>query len=459
MELREGDWSEVASREAKLRLLRIPFVVQLYRLTASIMFVIGSPVWLIGLIARPERWRNRIGFLTGVPPRDSHFKARVWVHASSVGEVKAAARLVRELSRRFGVEVVFSTMTAAGLSVARAELSEPVCFFYVALDVPFIQRKAVEQVKPDVLLLVETELWPSLIFEAKAKGVRVAVVNGKISAKGLERYRRFKSLFTPTLRLLDAAIVQSETHARHFEELGVPAERVMIGGNTKQDSQAPPSQRIDLREKAGWTPSQVILVAGSTRPEEEKVICEGFVRARASSGALRLVLAPRHLRRSPSVAQIASSFNLGVARWSELQAEPLSDATPCDRVDQPSQIDVVVLDTMGQLAAAYQESDIAFIGGTLSGHGGHNILEPAAAGLPIIAGPSRENIEDDSNALAGRGALLTANNSYDVSEALLKLATSRDERLRRGKEALDFYDSRPVASLLTLECLRKAGLL
>jgi 3-deoxy-D-manno-octulosonic-acid transferase len=425
----------------------------------SLVFVIGSPVWLIGLIARPECWRNRIGILPGVPAKNSRFKARVWVHASSVGEVKATTRLVKEMSSRCGVEVVFSTMTVAGRSVAKAELAEPVYFFYIPLDVPCIQRKALEQIKADVLLLVETELWPSLILEAKAKGTKIAVVNGKISARGFRRYKRFKRLFEPTLRLLDAVVVQSEGHAKHYEELGAPAERVMISGNTKQDSQSLPSGRIGLRERTGWSSSELVLVAGSTRPEEETIICEGFVRARASFGSLRLVLAPRHLRRSASIVKIASSFNLKVARWSRLRVEALSGAMPCADAVQFLEIDVLVLDTIGELVAAYRESEIAFIGGTLSGHGGHNLLEPAAAGLPIIAGPSRENIEDDSEALARRGALLTVRSASDVSEALLALAKSRDERLRRGKEALAFYNSRPVASLLTLECLRKVGLL
>ncbi|MCX5800688.1 MAG: hypothetical protein NTX17_04805 [Candidatus Eisenbacteria bacterium] len=442
-----------------MKLPRIPLVIRLYGLAVSLMFVIGSPVWLAGLIARPERWRNRIGFLPGVPARDSRVRARVWVHASSVGEVKAATRLVREMSSRLGVEVVFSTMTAAGLSVAKAELSEPVCFFYVPIDVPFIQRRAGRRIKADVLLLVETELWPSLILEAKARGTRVAVVNGRISARGFDRYKRFGWLFAPTLRLLDAVVAQSEVHAGRYEELGVPAERVMIGGNTKQDLQIALAEGIGLRERVGWSSSDVVLAAGSTRPEEEKIICEGFVRARASSRALRLVLAPRHLRRAAGVVKIVSSFNLRAARWSELNAGALSGAILGGGPVQSAQVDVLVLDTIGELVAAYQESDVAFIGGTLSGHGGHNVLEPAAAGLPIIAGPSRENIHDDCDALARRGALLSVDCARDVSETLTVLAASRDERLRRGKEALAFYDSRPVASLLTLEYLRKACLL
>ena len=425
----------------------------------SVVFVIGSPVWLIGLVVRPERWRNRIGFLRGIPEKGSHLGARVWVHASSVGEVKATTKVVREMSSRFSVEVVFSTMTAAGHSVAKAELAEPVYFFYLPLDVPFILRRALDQISPDVLLLVETEHWPSLILEAKKRGTKVAVVNGKMSARGFGRYRKFKCLFGPVLRLLDAVLVQSGAHGRLYKELGVPTERIMVSGNTKQDSQILLSERIDLKERTGWSSSELVFVAGSTRPEEERIICEGFARARTSFDALRLVLAPRHLKRAASVARIASSLDLNVARWSELQALAYASGKPCVDSAKRQQIDVLVLDTIGDLAAAYLEGDIAFIGGTLSGHGGHNILEPAAAGLPIIAGPSRENIEVDSDALARAGALLTVKSASEVSESLLTLASSREERSRRGKEALSFYASRPVASLVTLECLEKAGLL
>jgi len=379
-------------------------------------------------------------------------------------------------------------MTAAGISVAKAELPEPICFFYVPLDVPWVLRRALDRVKADVLLLVETELWPSLVMEAKARGVKVGVVNGRVSAAGVERYRRFASLFAWTLSLLDVVVAQSESHANHFLKLGAVPQRVMVGGNTKQDSQAPSLGKIGLREKTGWSPLDVVLLAGSTRSREEETICEGLVDARASLVSLRLVLAPRHLRRTAAIVKIVSSFNLKVARWSELRTEisaksgaQLERRKEGERGSEngsgssgtgsrsgtgasgppidPMGIDVLILDTMGELAAAYKEADIAFIGGTLSGHGGHNVLEPAAAGLPVMAGTSVYNIEDDVSALSKRGALLTVKNATDVSAALISLGKSPEERSRRGKEALAFYDSRPVASLVTLRFLRKAGLL
>ena len=463
--------------EIATEMVRIPFLMHVYRLVTNLLFFIGSPIWIAGLLVRPERWGNRIGYIPVLPTKSTNSRTRVWVHASSVGEVKATGRLVREMAGAYGAEVVFSTMTAAGLSVAKTDLQEPICFFYVPIDVPWAVRRALHRVKADVLLLVETELWPSLILEAKARGMKVGVVNGKVSTRGFERYRRLKRLFASTLGLLDIVVAQSEAHASRYSKLGAIPQRIVVGGNTKQDSQAPSFGKIGLREKTGWSPSDIILLAGSTRSNEEEIICEGLIRTRASLDSLRLVLAPRHLRRTVGVARIASSFNLRVARWSELQAgtrrrRELGAGTPAQSGDQherqseteclpkePRQIDALILDTMGELAAAYKEADVAFIGGTLSGHGGHNVLEPAAAGLPIIAGTSVYNIEDDVSALGQRGALLSVNDAADVSAALISLASSPEERSRRGKEALAFYDSRPVASLVTLEFLRKAGIL
>jgi 3-deoxy-D-manno-octulosonic-acid transferase len=375
-----------------------------------------------------------------------------------VGEVRAATRLVKEMRQKHGVEVVFSTMTSAGQSVARNSLREPSHFFFLPLDVPFVVARALERIKADVLLLVETELWPCLILEAKRRDMKVAVVNGKISARGLRGYRRFAFVFGPVVRMLDAVMVQSTRHGLNYESLGVPAARVAMTGSTKQDIQPRADGELALRERVGWSASEVVLVAGSTRPGEERILCEGFARARAACDKLRLVMAPRHLRRSANVARVAASYGLAVARWSGLKTDPSGPVEGGVPARADDRVDVLILDTIGDLLAAYGESDIAFIGGTLSGHGGHNVLEPAAAGLPILAGSSIENIEDDCNALGEAGALVTIHDSSDVERELKSLTDSSQERQRRGNQAAVFFRSRPVASLLTLEHLERAGI-
>ncbi|UCF78147.1 MAG: hypothetical protein JSW03_08545 [Candidatus Eiseniibacteriota bacterium] len=430
-----------------------------YRLAVTVAFFIVSPILGLGLLARSERWRGMLGLVPRLLPRQAHEPSRIWVHASSVGEVRAATRLVKEMHRKYGVEVVFSTMTFAGQSVARASLSQPSHFFFLPLDVPFVVAAALERIKADALLLVETELWPSLILEAKKRDMKVAIVNGKLSAAGLRGYRRFKFIFEPLLRKLDAVMVQSERQALNYESLGVSRERMFVTGSTKQDAQLPPCGKLALRQRTGWSESDVVLTAGSTRPGEERIICEGFARAKQKVAELRLVLAPRHLKRSSHVSRVARSFGLATAELSSLRAQP-SGGRPQAVVAVPGEgTEVLVLDTIGELVAAYRESDIAFIGGTLSGHGGHNVLEPAAAGLPILAGPSRENIEDDCVALGNSGALLTVRDSSDVEREVSRLAASPEERGERGREARTFFRSRPVASSLTLEHLEKVGVL
>jgi 3-deoxy-D-manno-octulosonic-acid transferase len=367
-----------------------------------------------------------------------------------VGEVRAAAKLVREMCRDSGVEVVFSTMTATGNRVARDSLSGPSAFFFLPLDVPFIVWRSLRVIDADSLVLVETELWPCLVFLAKRKGVKVVVVNSKVSDRSRRRYAMFGFLFRRVFGSVDAVMAQNERNAGRFELLGTPRDRITVTGNTKQDAQATEVVCVGIRQKMGWGRDDVVVTAGSTRPNEEVALCAGFAGALASVPCLRLVLAPRHLGRVEYVSKIVSSNGLTQARWSRLKVAGAGEVKAAT---------VLLLDTIGDLVAAYRESDVAFVGGTLSGHGGHNVLEPAAAGLVTLAGASRENIEDDARALEERGALVTVENASQVKEVLVTLARSGEERARRSAEALEFYRSRPVASLKTLEQLRRIGVL
>ncbi|MBN1504009.1 MAG: hypothetical protein JW952_02980 [Candidatus Eisenbacteria bacterium] len=424
----------------------------LYGFVTSVCFVLGAPVWLVGLLTGSEKWRSRLGSIP-VSPRNagagsSAGKKRVWVHASSVGEVRAAAKLVREMCRNPGVEVVFSTMTVTGSRVARDSVQGPAAFFFLPLDVPFVVWRALRRIEADSLVLVETELWPCLVVMAKRDGVKVVVVNSKVSDRSRRRYAMFGFLFRGVFGSVDAVMAQNERNAGRFELLGTPRERITVTGNTKQDAQPEEVGGLGMRHRMGWGAEDVVVTAGSTRPNEEAALCAGFASARASAPGLRLVLAPRHMGRVEYVSKIVNSNGLTQARWSRVKA-----AT----ADEGRGASVLLLDTIGDLVAAYSESDLAFVGGTLSGHGGHNILEPAAAGLPILAGTSRENIEDDAAVLERRGALVTVENSSRVAEVLAALALSKEDRERRSKEALDFYRSRPVASLKTLEHLKRIG--
>jgi 3-deoxy-D-manno-octulosonic-acid transferase len=436
-----------------------PFGLCLYRLAVTIAFFLVSPVWLLGLLIRPDEWKSRLGLVPSLAPTSTGESNRVWVHASSVGEVRAATRLIREMHRKGESEVVVSTMTSAGHSVAKASLRDAKHVFFLPLDAPFVVGTALRRIKPDVLLLVETELWPCLILEAKKRGVRVAIVNGKLSAGGLKGYGRFRFVFAPILSMLDAVLVQSERHAANYQNLGVPAERVAVTGNTKQDLQQCPGGELFLRQVAGWSGADVVLTAGSTRTGEEQILCEGFIAARRTHERLRLVLAPRHLRRTSQVVRVTSDFDLSVARLSNLRAGTPGRGRKSPGSLSGERIDVLIIDTIGDLVAAYCESDVAFIGGTLSGHGGHNVLEPAAAGLPVLAGPSMENIEDDCRALSDLGALAIVRDSSDVTRELELLMESPEERSRRGKQAEEFFRTRPVASVLTLERLERTGIL
>ncbi len=457
---------------------RASFAVQMYGALTTILFAVCSPVALVGLARDRRKWLNRLGRVN-VPSRVPRpGKRRLWIHAASVGEVRATAKLVKHICEDSDSEVVFSTTTPAGQAVARSCLDGPRAFFFLPLDVPFAVTRAVGTIDADSLVLVETELWPALIAEAKRKGMKVAVVNGKVSDKAGQRYASFSYLFRHLFGLLDVVVAQSERNARKFEQLGTPRERISVAGNIKQDAQEISGARLGMRETLGWPPSDVVFIAGSTRPGEERPVCEGFREARSSFEGLRLVLAPRHLKRVDEVLRTVDSLGLTRSRWSRVRGAACdaeqgravhSEARPgAAGAGEPGQgvgaappapPDVLILDTIGDLAAAYHESDVAFVGGTLSGHGGHNILEPASAGLAILAGPSRENIEEESGVLSERGALLRVENAMQISDILVDLARSGEERRTRGGKALEFYRSRPVASLIAFGELRKAGII
>jgi 3-deoxy-D-manno-octulosonic-acid transferase len=456
---RHREWIDELSRlrpglgrlGAGLRKQEIPWALALYSTLTTALLVLVSPAVLVGLMVSPDKWRDRLGIVRGVPRRSVGEKRRVWLHASSVGEVRATTKLVREICRDSKREVVFSTMTPAGNWAARRYVEGPSAFFFLPLDTPLAARRAVRAIDADSLVLVETEVWPQLIMQAKRRGMKVAVVNGKLSDKAVRRYRTFGFLFRHVFGLLDAVLAQSKENGRNFELMGTPRDRITVTGNTKQDAQEADQQNLGMREKLGWSAGDVVLTAGSTRPGEESVICESFVSARMSLQTVRLVLAPRHLKRVEQVAGTVSSHGLRMVRWSQ--------AREATGAGQSGVSDVLVLDTLGDLPAVYRESDIAFVGGTLSGHGGHNILEPASAGLVILAGPSRANIHSDSRVLFERGALVSVETPRDISDVLLRLAGSQEERKRRAGEALDFYRSRPVASKITFLQLEKAGII
>jgi 3-deoxy-D-manno-octulosonic-acid transferase len=359
---------------------------------------------------------------------------------ASVGEAEAAAPLLSELRAR-GISVVATAQTVAGRETLR-RCVPGVRARLCALDVGPLVRGSLAAVEPRVVALVETELWPGLILEARRRGCAVVVVSGRISDRSLPRYRLARPLVARVLRSLHTVAARSEEDARRFVELGAPAERVRVVGDLKLDRPAPPPASHDLLGAIGPGP---ILLAGSTHGEEEEILLEAWSRLRANAASkLRLVLAPRHVERAARV--------LACARERGAEAEL--------RTGGAASADVAVLDTIGELASLYASADLVFVGGSLVPVGGHNLLEPVRAGRVLVHGPHLANQRAQAELLAPLGVLHSAESLEQLVAVLGRLWSDPDRHApaRRAVAALERHRgaSRRSAELI-VEALRRGG--
>ena len=355
----------------------------IYNLLCWPAAVLALP-WLIyrALRGRLPGLDQRLGFL----PKSFPYSGQpvVWVHAVSLGEVKAAAALLDGIrSRMPQLRPVMTCSTRTGWEAARQILPSEAVFF-PPLDLPWICRRFLRKLSPKALLVMETELWPNLFHETKRAGAVLLLVNGRISDRAFPRYRWTRFLWRPVLALPDALFAQSTLDAERFRALGAPAEKTRIAGNLKYSLRPAASSfaetlRMALR-KAEVSP---VLVAGSTMPGEERYLLEAFLRLRTEFPRLWMILAPRHPERFASVAEEVRGCGIAL----QLRSEWRPDAIP----ELPG---VLLLDSMGELGAIYSLATAAFVGGTLVATGGHNVLEPAFFARPVVIGPSMSNFRE-----------------------------------------------------------------
>ncbi len=343
---------------------------------AALSAVVGAPLLAAAAVVRP-RWRvglaERLGARAGSAPA-----APIWLHAASVGEVRAALPLLDALGAR-GHAVVASTMTATGRALAR-EARPGLPTALAPLDHPWLVRRALARVAPRALVFVETELWPSWVQAAHERGVPVVTVSGRLSERSFARWQRAARLLRPTLERFRAIGARSEADAGRFVALGAPAERVSVTGDLKLAAPPPPPLPDALRAWLGEVP---LFVAGSTHEGEERAALEALAAAEAAGHGVALVLAPRHPDRFETVADTVVATGRRLRRRSALAGAMGSDPLA------PGE--VLLLDTLGELAAFYGHARLAFVGGSLVPVGGHNLLEPARVGRPAVWGPHVAN--------------------------------------------------------------------
>lgn len=395
---------------------------------------------------KSREWRERLGNVQDSP------QGAVWVHAASVGEVGAALPLVRELSSR-GCDVRVTVVTPAGVRIARTSLPEsiPVCF--APLDFVAVTRRALRATRPSLIILIETELWPNLLFEARACGVPVVMANARLSERSLSRYRSKGSPLRGVAQLIRAAVCQSDDDVRRFVRLGFDRSNVRSFGSTKFDSLDAPlsaSKRGELRRSFGFDAAAPVLVFGSVRPLEEAEVARAVAQCLAGLDRARAVIAPRHLERvAPLIAALGGSGVAGVRRTRLVQSA-------ADVTERPG---VVILDTTGELGDVYAIADAAFVGGTLADYGGHNPLEPAAQGVPVVLGPHTETCRENAELLLDAGAAVTVSNGEELAEEMVRIVRDDDVRRAMSEAALRVMEEGRGASARAVEWLAGLGLL
>jgi 3-deoxy-D-manno-octulosonic-acid transferase len=358
-----------------------------------------------------------------------------------VGEVLVARGLVEGLKARFPARrVIVSTTTETGNALARKALAADGVFFS-PLDLPRSVRRALAGLNPALLVLVETEIWPNLIHEAHRRGTRVAVANGRLSPRSFPRYLRLRPLLARVLGEVDVFLMQGEAHAERARRIGAPPGRVRVTGNIKYDAPSSASSSPSALAALLGEAASPLWVAGSTMAGEEELVLRALAEARAVVPGLRLLIAPRHPERVGDVAALAERAGHRVVRRSALGTTAWRDG------------DVLLLDTMGELAQAYPFATVVFVGGSLVPTGGHNVLEPGVAGRAVIVGPHMENFQEIADEFRKAGALVQIGQAGDLGPAVARLLKDPGERERLGDRARALVEGNRGALRATVEAL------
>ena len=394
-------------------------IYALYRAISSLIPIVAT----LNLWRRSRRepdYRLRINERFGfVPPHIQH--GSIWIHAVSAGEVIAAEVLVNQLlenSKSF--RVLITTTTPSGSAEVSRRFGERVDHCYVPYDAKRCVTRFLKRTSPRALILIETELWPNLLNLVRREGIDVCLLNARLSARSARRYGFVATLTKRMLSSISVIVSQYEDTAERFRQLGFPSERIQVSGNIKFDLAVSEETRRSAeigRER--WRGERPCWLAASTHPGEDEIVLDAHLKAREKVPDLLLILAPRHPHRTQEIEALISTRSLSSVRHS----------------DAFQSTDVLVVDQMGVLLEMYGVVDVAFIGGSLEGTGGHNPVEPAVFGVPVLMGPDRENFEEVCRRFTDSGSLTTVRSYDELARELVRLLKDPDERQRQGNAA------------------------
>jgi 3-deoxy-D-manno-octulosonic-acid transferase len=401
------------------------------RLLYSLLLTLLVPVYLLRLYWRGfkspayrERWVERFGLFDAPSRRDG-----IWVHAVSVGEVLAIAQLVRQLLERYpDLPILITTATATGAERVKALFDDEVEHRYAPIDLPWVVRRFLQAYRPRLLILVETEIWPNLIHHAKQAGVPSLLANARLSPRSARRYHRVAALTREALRNITVIAPHGEADGERFLTLGARPGQVEVTGSIKFDVHLPGSlrERADVMRR-DWGGQRPVWLAASTHEGEDELILQAHAEIRRQVEDALLVLVPRHPERFERVAQLVEAAGFSLVRRSD---------------QQPCEVDTAVFlgDSMGELTLFMGASDLAFIGGSLVPHGGHNILEAAAQGVAVVFGPHMFNFSEISELFLQQAAAVQVDSVEALAAQVSRWLSDASLRSRVGEAGRELVD-------------------
>jgi len=417
-----------------------------YSLLLAMVAVVMAPWWLYRVTASDRDWlRQRVSGVPEAVKATVSGKRVIWVHAVSVGEVLASTRLIAELEAALGVGwvVVISTTTKTGQALAKEKFGAG-RVFYMPLDFAFAVKPVMKALKPAALVLIESEMWPRILHEFRKAGAPVIVVNARVSDRSFGRSMKVRWLWSRVLRRSTLWLAQSEEDARRLVEMGASPSAVKVGGNLKYDVRAAKVSAVAERIKEAAAGRPIVVVGSTVAPlneksfaEEELVIKAWEGRVREEFGAL-LVIAPRHPERFAQAEAAVKEFNYAKASdWGAAKGR----------------LDVVLLDTIGDLAAVYGVADVAFVGGSLIKRGGHNPLEPAQFGVPVVMGPSFENFRDMVTKMQEARGICLVKGVDQLEEVMVGMLRDREAARAMGERGRQVFEAQQGATARAVEAI------
>ena len=406
-------------------------MIYIYHLISIFAVLIVAPCFALFSLFSRHKWR-RLSDHFGRVPMDSGPAGRktIWVHAVSLGEVAAVTPVLQHLRQiRPQDRMVLSVTTDSGYEAAKLKLPKLDALFFHPLDCLPCTWTAVNRVRPDLFVLVDTGFWPGFIHLLQTKGVRMLLFNGRVSSRSMRFYKMFKSFFSSTFNRFTVLCMQDPYGQGRLESLGVDESRFMVIGDPKYDVLPTPSpgKRERVRERMRITPGTLIWVAGSTHEGEEEMVLDVHRRLRKRYDNLVLILAPRRLERVQRITKIIMAKGLSFLRWSGQQDKKECDCT------------VLLLDTLGELSEVYSICDVAFVGRSLlAPGGGHNLIEPVAQGKPVLFGPYVENNRYTADELIENGLGTQVSNADNMEETIDQLLANGTKRSLLESKAREF---------------------